>query len=156
MDFSEVTLVSYVCQNTHKHRGKSYKFTQAWTPEHTKYTNNIHTQKHTVCGYSRTDFSPQESTQRKHMRNLIQEQGVRAAELSCCPLVEKNRRWVGGFANNHCNVITTILTKVTLEGHAVVTATSICAVWLHDWENPTVAENLAPLTFTRSCPGSAG
>lgn len=72
----------------------------------------LHAQTHTVCGYSSTDCSPWAQTH-THMGTCIGEQAVTAARLSHCLLAEENRRWVGGFANNHCSVIATILTKAT-------------------------------------------
>ena len=53
---------------------------------------------------------------------------------------------MGRFTNNHCSVITTILTKEAPGEHAEVTATSISADRGRDGGNHTLTEKLVPST----------
>lgn len=111
MDFNEVKLVSHSCQNTQMHKRKILQIHPIMNP----YMWKIYTHQH-IHEYSCTDCSAQAPTYtHTHTGNCIQEQEFGAAELSHCLLVEENRHWVGGSAKNHCNVITTILTKETLK-----------------------------------------
>lgn len=81
------------------HRGKSVKFTR-----HEKFTKHI-------CGHSSTHYSPRATPTHTHTKLYIRAGSDSSRTLRW--LLEENRQRVGGFANNNCSVITTILTKAT-------------------------------------------
>ncbi len=85
--------------------------THAWRKIFQTHLKNIRTNPCADCS-PQAPLPAKHTGTETHMDNFIRELGVQQqSSVSVCWLIETNTLWVGGFTNNHCNVITTILTE---------------------------------------------